>query len=37
MDGAAWPGTSPEESKGIMRALGAPKESAQTGRTVTLD
>ena len=34
---SAWPGASPEESRDIVRTIEALKESAQTGRTVTLD
>jgi xylose dehydrogenase (NAD/NADP) len=34
---AAWPGVSPDESKDIVRTLEALKDSAQTGRTVSLD
>ena len=34
---SAWPGASPEESKDIARTIEALKESARTGRTVSLD
>ena len=33
---SAWPGATPEESRDIVRTLEALKESAQTGRAVTL-
>jgi D-xylose 1-dehydrogenase (NADP+, D-xylono-1,5-lactone-forming) len=34
---SAWPGASPEESIDIIRTIEALKESAETGRTVSLD